>query len=230
VTEGRETAKEFHGVITPGDTAVLWDMDGVLIDSEPFYNIEIGAMIRRLGFPFGEVEIAKVTGISYRQCSKALGLSIPDSVMVPLYCKALMDGVAKIDSAIPGVKSLISKLSKNGVKQALGSSSSKEVVDYVIEKFGFTGLFDVVVTGSDVTDGKPAPDIFLECARRLNVNPPDCLVVEDSINGITAGKAAGMTVCAFSGTNHHGFDLSKADFVIDTYDDKLLDRFVRHRE
>ncbi|MDR3270508.1 MAG: HAD family phosphatase [Peptococcaceae bacterium] len=211
-----------------GIKAVLWDMDGVLIDSEPHYNVSVGEMARSLGFDYGAGEIAKVTGSSYKNIAEILGLDMPQAELQRLYIDALMRAVTEnVTGLIDGVPEFLDLLKGCGVKMAIGSSSPRELVEFIVQKCGLSQWMDVMITGSDAENGKPAPDIYLKCAERLGVTPTECLVIEDSRNGILAGKNAGMFVCAFTGTKIHAFDLSDADFEISSYAPEETGKFVR---
>jgi len=109
---------------------------------------------------------------------------------------------------------------------AIGSSSPREIVDYVVREFSLRRWIDEVVTGSDMENGKPHPDIYLRCAELLNVSHNRCVVVEDSPNGIAAGKNACMRVCAFTGTNIHNFNLQGADLEINDYTEASFAKFA----
>ena len=198
--------------------AVLWDMDGVLIDSEPGYNQTIGEMLNSLGYEYGEEEIMKTTGASYKDVAGALGLKEPAEEIERLYIEALLRSLrVNVTELIPGVSEFLDWLQQRNIKMALGTSSPLVSVELVIEKFSLHKWISVMVTGSDVDKGKPAPDIYLRCAELLSAAPEECLVVEDSANGIKAGKNAGMWVCAFTGAQHHAFDLSQADFELKSF-------------
>ncbi|GHU76763.1 phosphatase [Clostridia bacterium] len=203
-------------------TAVLWDMDGVLIDSEPWYDITNGEMVRSLGFPYGEAEIAKVSGSSYKNIAETLALDgVPKEKIIRLYLASLTEAVRRVEGLVDGVTGFLTQLKNSGVKMAIGSSSPREVVDFAVNKFELYEWIDVIVTGSDAENGKPSPDIYIQCAELLGVSPSECLVFEDSRNGILAGKNAGMLTCAFTGTKRHDFDLSKADFELASFSDAL---------
>jgi HAD superfamily hydrolase (TIGR01509 family) len=197
--------------------AILWDMDGVLIDSEPYYDVTIGEMVHGLGYPYGESEIVRVTGSSYKNIATTLALPEPKEKITSLYVDALVKAIKRVSGLIDGADELLNLLKAKGLKMAIGSSSPKEVVEFAVNQFGLSKWIDVIITGSDAENGKPAPDIYLKCADCLSVEPYECLVIEDSINGIKSGRNAGMKVCAFTGTRHHDFDLSDADFKIDSY-------------
>ncbi|MCL1790390.1 MAG: HAD family phosphatase [Peptococcaceae bacterium] len=198
--------------------AVLWDLDGVLIDSEPGYYKAIGNMMRSLGYPYGEREAAMIKGTSYKNVAQILALHEPPEEIRERYIDALMSSVRDdVSGLIDGVTLYLDRLQAMGIKMAIGSSSPRLLVDFVVEKFGLSKWICGIVTGCDKEKGKPFPDIYLECARLLDMNPEACLVIEDSANGILSGKKAGMCVCAFTGTNPKGFDLSGADFAIHEY-------------
>jgi HAD superfamily hydrolase (TIGR01509 family) len=175
-------------------------------------------MVHSLGYPYGEKEIAKVTGSSYKNIAETLGFDMPKEEIQRLYIEALMKSVRiDVSGLIDGVPELLDYLKSRNIKMAIGSSSPKELVDFVVGKFGLRKWFDIIITGKDAENGKPSPEIFLKCADLLGVTPLECLVIEDSANGILAGKNAGMYVCAFTGTRRHDFDISKADFEIDSF-------------
>jgi beta-phosphoglucomutase-like phosphatase (HAD superfamily) len=94
------------------------------------------------------------------------------------------------------------------------SASARPVIDAILETVGLSGAFETMVSGDEVARGKPAPDGFLLAARRLAVDPERCVVVEDSRNGVLAGKAAGMTVAAVPGPTTSHEDFSPADLVL----------------
>ena len=208
-------------------TTILWDMDGVLIDSQWGYDITLAEMFRYLGYTYGEEEIAKVTGSSHKNIHTTLGLDIPEETIQRLYIEALMKSIrVNVQSLVDGVPEYLDRLKRIGVNLAIGSSSPKELVDFVVDKFELKKWFDVIITGSDAENGKPSPEIYLKCASLIGVGPKECMVIEDSTNGIFAGKNAGMIVCAFTGTRHHAFDLSKADIEIESFSQTELTKLL----
>ena len=198
--------------------AILWDMDGVLIDSEPGYNEAIGELIRSLGYKFGEREIEKTTGVSFRNIAEMLDIHEPPETLSQRYADALMHSVrSDVHGLIDGVSDFLDYFKSKGIKMAIGSSSPRELVDFVVKRFDLSHWLDLTVTGSDTENGKPAPDIYLLCAERLGIPVSECLVIEDSRNGILSAKNAGMRVMAYTGTNRHDLDLSEADFIFSSY-------------
>lgn len=122
---------------------------------------------------------------------------------------------------IDGLESLLRYLKGNGIKLAVASSSPPSIIEIVLSgMFGIKGLFDAVVSGDGLENSKPAPDIFLNTAGLLGVHTGNCVVIEDSANGIRAAKAAGMTCIAYDNPSaDNRQDLSEADFVVGHFDE-----------
>lgn len=205
--------------------AVLFDMDGVLIDSEPLYNEADTQLFASLGLPFGQREIAAITGVSHRVFGKQMldwypNLPYGEEELRRMYVDGLLTALKGGNVQLePGVENWMKRLADNGVKMAISSSSVADMVYYVVERFGLHRYLSAVVTGSDVLLGKPHPDIFLKSAEALEIEPRDCLVIEDSTNGINAALAAGMTCAAYTATNRHDLDQSKAHQRFAAFDD-----------
>ena len=139
-----------------------------------------------------------------------------DDLLTKLQCVKLdLLKTWKFD-AIDGIKDLISDLINNNIAIALASSSPMKFIQLAIEKVGISEYFDIIVSGEHVDKSKPEPDIFLRAASLLKVKPSDCLVLEDSVNGVIAAKKAGMKCIAFLNPNSGNQDLSKADKVVTT--------------
>ena len=205
-------------------TAVLFDMDGVLIDSEPGYNRADAVWFEELGIPFGKREIAAITGandIVIGRMMKQWHPHLPYTAeeLAAQYADNLFVSLSRdVTALIDGADAWLPALRKHGVRLGLGSSSTRRMVSYIAEKFYLDRRMECIVTGDDVPLGKPHPDIYLRCAELLRVAPAECLVIEDSINGILAAHAAGMKVAAFTGTNRHNLNLGEADFSFGAFD------------
>jgi sugar-phosphatase len=178
--------------------AVLFDMDGLMVDSEPlWFEVERDFARARGGDwtpALAHACIGKGLANTVRTMREVMGLDVDDvrdgAVIVDLFLSrahrlALKPGCAELVEAARGV-----------VPIAVASSSAGRLVRGVLEGLGVASRFDAIVSGDDVARTKPAPDIFLEAARRLNVAPEGCVVLEDSLAGATAGHAAGMRVIA----------------------------------
>jgi HAD superfamily hydrolase (TIGR01509 family) len=114
---------------------------------------------------------------------------------------------------------LLTQLKKTGVSLALASSSSYALINTFLSQFSLEDFFSVVQSGDDVRHGKPYPDIFLETAKKMGVKPHNCVVIEDSLNGVKAGHAAGMIVVAVPNEYTKMLDFSLADHVIESLDE-----------
>ena len=184
--------------------AVLFDMDGVLVASESHYFAEERAHYARLGAPLTEDQMHQMMGATPASNVRRIlqwypEIDIPERMLLSLHNEMLLRGLKEVEGLVPGVENWLRHIRADGAKLAVASSSPQLLLRYARTRFRFDELFDTIVTGMDVEHGKPAPDIFLEAARRLGADPARCLVVEDSQNGVNAGLAAGMKVVAFTG-------------------------------
>jgi len=115
---------------------------------------------------------------------------------------------------IDGISELLEELKRRGIPVGIASSSAKDFILAVLAKFGIASYFSCVVSGEEVDQGKPAPDVYLEAARQLGADPSRCVVLEDSRNGIIAAKAAGMACIGYVNENSGNQDLSAADRIV----------------
>ena len=123
------------------------------------------------------------------------------------------------EKPIEGVDILIKDLYIKGIKVALASSSPRNHIEAIIKKFNLTDYFHAMVCGEDVKEGKPSPDIFLHTAKIINTLPKECIVIEDSYNGVLSAKAANMKCIGFRNLNSGNQDLSKADMIVTSLKD-----------
>lgn len=202
--------------------AVIFDMDGVLIDSEPLWKIaEIEA--------FGKVGL----DLTHTDCEETVGLRI-DEVVKMWHGKVgwtnktlkevetdiidvLIREIRSTGKALEGVHETLEKLKSAGLKIGLATSSAQQIIDVVLDKLEIASFFEVVHSAEFEQHGKPHPAVFLTTADRLGVDPVDCLVIEDSLNGVIAAKASRMKVVAIPEKTHH-FDerLKIADKILES--------------
>ncbi|NLD86644.1 MAG: HAD family phosphatase [Clostridiales bacterium] len=209
--------------------AIIFDMDGVLIDSEPLYHVSDRKFFDFLNMTLTEEDIISMTGcsgtvIANKILSKNKNLPYSAEELAETYDRYIANALygCKDLTLTNGAENWIRNLSEIGVKLAVGSSSTHEMVHYVLDRFDITKYFDAVVTSSEVKLTKPYPDIFLECAKRLETDPRYCLVIEDSLNGMKAAHSAGMKCAIYLETNEFPIDLSRFDEIIDSFSpDKL---------
>jgi len=174
--------------------AVLWDMDGTLIDSEPYWLASESAFAAAHGSNWGHDDGLGVIGMSLYESSKLLKERVGSQLEPQQIIDQITDGVlSQLERAIPwrpGARELLKLLRDNNVKTALVTGSMHRMAQKVAEQIGFEG-FDVIVGGDDVVKGKPHPESYLKAASMLGVDPTHCVAFEDSLTGITAAEAAG---------------------------------------
>lgn len=198
--------------------AVIFDMDGVLLDSEPLHLRATQAVLSEQGASYTERDNRAFFGATDAEMFRALrirfNLSVPTPVLVEAKRQRLVELVRTEARPMPGIPGILRWLREAGLRLALASSSPPAVIGAALDTLGLDATFEVVVSGDEVARGKPAPDVFLTAASRLGIEARRCLVVEDSRNGVLAGKTAGMIVAAVPcpATRHE--DFSAADLVL----------------
>lgn len=206
------------------EKAVIFDMDGVLVDSEPLYYKADQKMFANLGVPFTQEDVQGLAGVNSR--SGAIGilkrhpeLTCTVDELDEIYRASLLNALKTSSELclIPGVFEWIKQLHEDGYRIAVASSSTAPMVAYVMERFGLDRIMDAVINGEMVRVAKPDPEIFLLAAKKIGVLPQYCTVIEDSTFGIRAAKAAGMRCLAYTGTNIHHLNNSEADDRFETY-------------
>jgi HAD superfamily hydrolase (TIGR01509 family) len=180
--------------------AVLWDMDGTLVDTEPVWaRAEIG-LLTSLGAPWTLEDAMRLVGSDLADAVQVWMGALPEGVISAEELADRMFGEVvrslKEDVVLrPGALELLQALKAEGVPCALVSASYRVMIDAVLSHLG-PDLFDVVVAGDEVRNGKPHPEPYLTAAQELDVDPADCVVIEDSPGGTASGTAAGAFVVA----------------------------------
>lgn len=179
--------------------AVVFDLDGVLMDSEQMWNEAKEALVRESGGRWREDAPTVMMGMSSVEWSAYLR----DELGVPLsleeinreVVRRMEEGYRRAVPLLPGAGDSVRAL---GARWPLGlaSSANREIIDLALELVGFDGLFRFTISSEEVERGKPAPDVYLAAARGLGVEPARCVAVEDSTNGLRSAVAAGMAVIA----------------------------------
>ena len=199
--------------------AVIFDMDGVIIDSEPFHLKVNREIFRELNIKFSEKEYSAYIGVSndemWSDIKEKNNLSQSVAYLKQLQIKKDMDYLQKMDDKpIDGIMELLNELKYGNIPTALASSSSVKYIGMVLDSFNISDFFSVIVSGENMKRGKPAPDIFLHTASLLKVAPGSCVVIEDSRNGVIAAKAAGMRCVGFQNPNSVNQDISASDIIV----------------
>jgi HAD superfamily hydrolase (TIGR01509 family) len=184
-------------VATPD--AVIFDLDGVLLNSEQRWNEAKAQLVRMAGGRWRDDAATAMMGMSSPEWSAYMRdeLGVPrDAAAINSEVVGLMEqGYARELPLLPGAREAVAALAQHW-PLGLASSSNREIIDLVLELAGFDGAFAVTISSEEVARGKPAPDVYLEAARRLGIAPDRCVAIEDSANGLRAADAAGMAVVA----------------------------------
>ncbi len=197
--------------------AVIFDMDGVLTDSEPLICEAAVSMFKELGLIVQPEDFIPFVGTGENRYLGGVAEKYSFSIHIPS-AKArtyeiYLELVPSRLHAFPGAQDFVKSCQKAGLKIAVASSADPIKIEANLIKIGLPPVqWDAIVSGQDVQHKKPAPDIFLAAARKLAVNPDACVVIEDAINGIQAAKAAGMRCVAVAQT-FPASQLSEADII-----------------
>jgi beta-phosphoglucomutase len=197
---------------------IIFDLDGVLVDTGPFHKQSWYELAVNEGFGMSDEVFSDTFGMqNYKIIPLLAGRQLPAEEIERMsewkerrYRELIADKLELME----GAKALLEDLKNNGFLLAIGSSAPRANLDVVLECCDIRDYFDACVTGEDVRNSKPAPDTFLKAAERLKLLPEHCVVIEDSVPGIQAGKAAGMAVVAITTTRKRK-NLKDADMIVD---------------
>lgn len=198
--------------------AIIFDMDGVLVNSEPAHYISDAEALNLFGANVKPDDMVGYSGIGvgdfFELMRARYGVRAEIEELVRLKNRFLIRELKTSLHSVPGVERLLTGVRLLPLRRALASSSYREVVDTVLVGMGLVEWFETTVAGDEVANAKPAPDIFLKAAQELHVHPEDCVVIEDSDNGICAAKTAGMKAIGFVSPESGPQDFSHADYVV----------------
>ena len=202
---------------------VIFDMDGVIIDTEPSHHHAFFTQFAELGIPVTEAEYATFLGKSTRNVFQHLKAQyhLPQDVedllkrKRELFNKAF-DEDASLD-LLPGVRTLIEDLRQHDVQLVVASSASNATIARVFDRFALRPYFAHIVSGEDFAESKPNPAIFLRAAELAETPVTECIVIEDAANGVAAAKAAGIYCIAYASPHSAGQDLHQADRIIQDF-------------
>ncbi len=214
---------------------VIFDMDGVLVDSEPIHMELEKLLFKQLNIDVSTTLHHSFVGMAPKRVWETLirEFSLTHTVEELFQLEKEVKHTelqARQIQCIPAVDTLLATLKENGYRLSVASSSPHLIIDLVLKKLDFRHYFDYVVSSEDVRDGKPSPDIFLEVAQRYQVAPSRFIVIEDSSNGVKAARAAGMKCIGYKSANSGNQDLSLADLVTEDFSQLRLEDFERLRK
>ncbi|WP_432408108.1 HAD family hydrolase [Wukongibacter sp. M2B1] len=214
--------------------AVIFDMDGVIVDSEPTY-MDIDMLIfKELNIDIDKEEkktfIGKNSFDMWTEICDKYGLENKYTVkeLIKYQRKMYLENLKSSEklNIMNGVIAWMKYFSDNDIKMVIASSSPKEIIEFVIERFELGDHIEAYVDGDSVRKGKPDPEIFLKAVDELGLKSEECIVIEDSCNGVRAAKAAGIKCIGFKNESSYNQDLSAADFIIASYNDESLDKVI----
>lgn len=205
----------------PGYKGILFDMDGVLVDSEPLFHKAVNVMVVRCGAdPITEEEnnrhlLGTTVEETWVRVKELRGIPQTPAELLAGYNEVVKEVLRSDLVARPGVRDLIAEAQRRGLPIAVASSSLREWVDLKLSVIGLSDAFPVKLGGDDIENGKPAPDIYIKAARLLGLEANECVAIEDSPIGLAAASASGAyTVCTLTDSTRH-LDLSAADVIIE---------------
>jgi len=200
--------------------AVIFDLDGVLADSEPWWNQIDAKLLAEYGVSYRGEYHRNVLGVSYRLAvefyKNAFHISASVEELMRRRGEIATDFFANRVDLFPFAKMTLEQLREMKLPLAVATSSVSASARPLLERTGIRSLFSVVVTGDEVQQGKPHPEIYLRAAKKLGISPEACLVIEDALAGIAAAKAAKMRVAAIPDTRFvdpREYEM-KADYVL----------------
>lgn len=212
--------------------AVIFDLDGTLVDSMGIWKDIDVEYLGKLHLEVPEDLQQEIEGLSFSEVAvyfkKRFGLLEALDSIKEEWNRMAMDKYLYEVPAKDGAVEFVQYLHEQGFKLGVAYSNSIQLVNAALEAHGIRQLFSVVLTCCEVEKGKPEPDVYLEVARRLQIDPKDCIVFEDIPVGIMAGNAAGMTTCAVEDSYSIPYRQEKrrlADYYIDSYQDILNGTF-----
>lgn len=204
-------------------STVIFDMDGVMIDSEPLWEKTERILLARRGIDYSPDYRDKIVGLNQRDSGRLLVdtfnleetveeiINERISILTSIYEKEL--------EVIPALGPLLEQLGDEGYRLAVASSSPLRVVNFVLDMFSLHHHFLAVVSGESVGNGKPHPDIYIHTAERLGAAPAECVAIEDSINGLRSAKGAGMYCIAIPDKRLTAEQFGSADVILDSLDE-----------
>ena len=204
------------------DLAVIWDMDGVIVDTGVYHRDAWIEAFGKRGIDFTAEDFAATFGTRNDDViRRILGKKAPGELIREISEEKEADyrrRAAESITALPGVIDLLEDLTVAGFRQAIATSAPLANVRQIMQSLELDRYFDCVVTEKDVAEGKPSPQSFLLAARTLDVPAANCVVIEDAVAGVSAARRAGMRCVAVT-TSHPRRSLGQADLIVDSLEE-----------
>ncbi len=209
--------------------AFIFDMDGVIVDSELHWKKPEGYFLRSLVPDWTDTDQTRIIGLSlnntYRLLTTEYGVTHSQEEFLEAYMAMARQIYREMVSLMPGFSELLRELHRRGTPIALASSSTRSWIDIVLDRFDLRSDFEAVVSADELPggEGKPSPAIYLHTASKLGVEPAGCVVMEDSHNGVLSAQRAGMYCIGFRNGFNDDQDISAADVIVNSYAEIDLD-------
>jgi len=210
----------------PASRAVVFDLDGLMFNTEELYQEVGGKLLRRRGYELTPELLDQMMG---RPSAVALQIMIDTHTLKATVEELLAETdeifpeiLAARLAPMPGLLELLSALEKNRIPKGIATSSRRSFVQHVLGHFNFAPRFSPILTSEDIREGKPHPEIYLKAASRLGISPAEMLVLEDSQNGCRAAVAAGAITVAVPGAHSRRHDFTGAALVAETLADERI--------
>lgn len=202
--------------------AVIFDMDGVMIESEPLWEKTERILLGRKGIEYNPTYRDKIVGLNQNDSGRLLRetFNLVETVeeIIAGRIEILLGLYERELELVSGLQPLLKELRESGFLLALASSSPLRVINFVLDRFSLRGFFSAVVSGDTIPLGKPHPNIYIHTAANLGVEPRECVVIEDSINGVKSARGAGMVCIAVPDKRLDQKEFQIADAVVDRLD------------
>ena len=218
----------------PEILAVIFDLDGVIVDTEPVsrkaWNIILSELNENMTDEIFYSIIGRRSADSAEIIKQALGLSLPSAVLLDRKTRVLKKLLSVHIPVTPGLEKLVAKLSDIGLPWAVATSSPRDYAEHILKQIDLWNKCTVLTTGDEVKKNKPEPDIYYLTARRLGIDPQQCLALEDSLPGCRAAATAGMVTIAVPGTHAKKGDFGFVDHLFMSLDEVAanLQSLIRH--
>ncbi|MBC2582433.1 HAD family phosphatase [Clostridium sp. DJ247] len=218
-----------------GFKAIIFDKDGVIIDTKIIHYQVLSSFLNEIGFSITEEEYNSCAGVTsielFTRLNNKFNKNYDIATMVEKFQRKYINTIRENKDIMPikDVDVLIKKLHEKNFRLAVASSAKREKIELVLSRFELMDFFEVIVSGYEVNNSKPYPDIFLKTAEKLGVNAKECIVIEDSTNGIRAAKTAGMFCVGYNNLISKQ-DLCEADIIINDFNNFDIDAVLMSPE
>lgn len=203
--------------------AIIFDLDGLLVDSEPFWREAHIRIVKRYGGNITEDEVRHKAGIPTKVIAqswiKDYGLDVDADTLAGEITEYGISNMKDGVKAFPGALELVKNLYSLGMPMAIATSAREDVIEAVMARLHFNKYISIIHSAAKEKRGKPFPDVFLSTAKMLDIKPKKCLVFEDSVNGVLAAKAAGMMCIAVPESPYDSKLFKNADRIISSLDE-----------